>query len=67
MPVMCETCRFWRKTRNAWVHSGFCHRRAPSSAPSDAVQHGHDAETARWPLTRPLDWCGEHELTKETS
>jgi hypothetical protein len=45
----CGTCAFWRRVGGS---AGTCRRYAP------AAGHG-TAEVARWPVTRPIDFCGD--------
>ncbi len=57
--MQCETCKFWTDLGTTDVpKDGWCRRHAP------VAQHhkkkADDRRTAGWPLTRPVDWCGEY-------
>ena len=52
----CATCRYWSPgSSRAGLRSnlGECRRRSPVAHPEQYVQF--------WPLTKPLDWCGEYQ------
>ena len=71
----CETCRFWKDHDDVASHReaaanpdlsqlvGECRRHAPRLVLAD-VQPNADmacADSVVWPLTSPLDWCGDYE------
>jgi len=48
---------------NGYVDAGECHRRAPSCVSGQVMEEDSwpDNAEAVWPITLPLDWCGEWE------
>lgn len=56
MRSTCRDCVFWSGNRTTF-HDGQCRAHAPEV---DVVTPDAGAE-ARWPLTKPGDWCGDFE------
>ncbi len=57
----CERCVYWTNESTVPPHT-FCHRFPPSFQRADGYH-------AQWPITRPIDWCGEfsHRLREPIS
>ncbi len=51
------------KDEDGYVKAGECHRRAPAATAHGAMKKHDwpDNAEAVWPVTLPLDWCGEWE------
>jgi hypothetical protein len=56
-PPTCETCRFWRRQREAkYSDWGECRRMPPLLPPLEDDKLLH---VGLWPHTTKADWCGE--------
>ena len=62
----CKTCRFWqrnppggdiRKSPKGFNPTGQCRHNPPMV--------GSDRWTTLFPITREIDWCGEHEEVED--
>jgi hypothetical protein len=66
MTPTCETCRYWTGGgQDYWREEyGECRRFPPSAAEFNGQSRNRNTGR-QFPILRPLDWCGEHQL-KET-
>ena len=48
---LCKSCRYWQQSEKSGF--GDCRVHAPSLGSEDSA--------AWWPITRAIDWCGDHD------
>lgn len=59
--VICETCVFWHREGDRFANE--CRRLPPAYGER---QNGTRLAIKRvWPMTSPIDWCGEHRFAQE--
>jgi hypothetical protein len=64
MDATCKTCPFWSASPEDRPDCAAreCRVRSPAAYTVAMDNHGAVARDARWPWTKPGDWCGEHPL-----
>ncbi len=58
----CSTCRWWDSSPFDERFLGLCRRNPPSVK---TLWDDDSEERDSWPMTEPVEWCGEHTPNKK--
>ena len=64
MELQCSACKFWEEISDTPA-MGSCRRHAPLAVILNPLSEFSNLD-ARWPRTKPEDWCGEWDRKIET-